>query len=273
MLIVPLLSYFTSGWMIGWASAPIDVAWAARFPRRIVVVALAGPLANLALAGIAWVGLRAGLTAQAFIPSDNANLSEVVLAAEPGLAHLAALLLSLCDVDTPLWLSPEAHGAAAYLRFHCGAPITFEPAAAGFALVTEPARDGGKVVTGRKGVGRFDAHVEGRPAHSGSRHQDGRSAIREAARQVLSIEAMTDYGRGVTTTGDWPEFAGGTTAGPPPVSTRRRPTCIFLRAPSGRTPGTLAEPVHHNRRLRILNSGNSQCECAAWYLAFGFGTR
>jgi glutamate carboxypeptidase len=71
---------------------------------------------------------------------------------------------------------------------------------AAFALVTEPARDGGKVVTGRKGVGRFEAHVEGRPAHSGSRHQDGRSAIREAAHQILAIEGMTDYGRGVTTT-------------------------------------------------------------------------
>jgi glutamate carboxypeptidase len=68
------------------------------------------------------------------------------------------------------------------------------------ALVLEPARDGGKVVTSRKGVGRFDVHVEGRPAHSGSRHELGRSAIREAARQILRIENMTDYPRGVTTT-------------------------------------------------------------------------
>jgi glutamate carboxypeptidase len=71
---------------------------------------------------------------------------------------------------------------------------------AAFALVTEPARDGGKIVTARKGVGRFEVHVEGRPAHSGARHQDGRSAIREAARQILVIEGLTDYGRGITTT-------------------------------------------------------------------------
>ncbi len=69
-----------------------------------------------------------------------------------------------------------------------------------FALVTEPARDGGKIVTSRKGVGRFDVHVEGRPAHAGSRHPDGRNAIYEAARQILAVEAMTDYSRGVTTT-------------------------------------------------------------------------
>jgi glutamate carboxypeptidase len=68
------------------------------------------------------------------------------------------------------------------------------------ALVTEPARDGGRIVTARKGVGRFEVHVEGRPAHSGARHQDGRSAIREAARQILAVEGMTDYAQGVTTT-------------------------------------------------------------------------
>lgn len=66
-------------------------------------------------------------------------------------------------------------------------------------LVTEPAREGGKIVTARKGVGRFEVKLEGRPAHSGSRHADGRSAIREAAHQILAIEAMTDYARGVTT--------------------------------------------------------------------------
>jgi len=66
-------------------------------------------------------------------------------------------------------------------------------------LVTEPAREGGKIVTARKGVGRFDVRLEGRPAHSGSRHADGRSAIREAAHQILAVEAMTDYARGITT--------------------------------------------------------------------------
>jgi glutamate carboxypeptidase len=68
-----------------------------------------------------------------------------------------------------------------------------------YALVTEPGRDGGKIVTSRKGVGRFDVHVEGRPSHAGTRHADGRNAIYEAARQILAIEAMTDYARGVTT--------------------------------------------------------------------------
>lgn len=68
-----------------------------------------------------------------------------------------------------------------------------------YVLVTEPARDGGKIVTSRKGVGRFVLKTEGRPAHAGARHQDGRSAIREMAHQILAIEAMTDYARGITT--------------------------------------------------------------------------
>jgi glutamate carboxypeptidase len=67
-----------------------------------------------------------------------------------------------------------------------------------YALVMEPGRDGDKVVTSRKGVGRFTLKVKGRAAHSGVRHQDGRSAILEMARQIVRIEEKTDYARGIT---------------------------------------------------------------------------
>jgi len=67
-------------------------------------------------------------------------------------------------------------------------------------LVVEPARNSGSCVTGRKGVGRFDVEIEGREAHAGLNHELGRSAVSEAARQILHIEAMTDYERGVTAT-------------------------------------------------------------------------
>jgi glutamate carboxypeptidase len=79
------------------------------------------------------------------------------------------------------------------------AAIEAEALANKYVLVCEPARDGGKIVTARKGVGRFVVEVEGRPAHSGARHQDGRSAIRAIAKLILEIEAMTDYARDVTT--------------------------------------------------------------------------
>ena len=79
------------------------------------------------------------------------------------------------------------------------AVIEAEARKAKYVLVTEPARDGGKVVTARKGVGRFEMKITGRPAHSGAMHWEGRSAIKEMAHHILEIEAMPDYDRGVTT--------------------------------------------------------------------------
>ena len=67
-----------------------------------------------------------------------------------------------------------------------------------YVLVVEPARDGGKVVTSRKGSARLTLTAHGRAAHSGLRHQDGESAILEIARQIADLEAMTDYESGVT---------------------------------------------------------------------------
>ena len=76
--------------------------------------------------------------------------------------------------------------------------IETEGRKAKYVLVTEPARDGGKIVTGRKGVGRFEVFVKGAPAHAGTRPEDGRSAIRELANVIQSLEAMNDLARGVT---------------------------------------------------------------------------
>jgi len=64
-------------------------------------------------------------------------------------------------------------------------------------LVTEPAH-GGSCCTARKGILHVDVAVHGRPAHAGSRHQDGRSAVRELAHQIIALESLTDYERGIT---------------------------------------------------------------------------
>ena len=66
-----------------------------------------------------------------------------------------------------------------------------------YVLVTEPAHNG-LCCTARKGVLHVEIKVHGRPAHGGSRHQDGRSALRELAHQILAMENLTDYERGVT---------------------------------------------------------------------------
>jgi glutamate carboxypeptidase len=67
-----------------------------------------------------------------------------------------------------------------------------------YVLVPEPARDGGKIVTARKGVGRFTLTTTGVPSHAGSYHRQGASAIAEMARRVVEVEGFTDYDRGVT---------------------------------------------------------------------------
>src|SRR3981189_1664954 len=76
--------------------------------------------------------------------------------------------------------------------------IEAEGRKAKFVLVTEPARDGGKIVTGRKGVARFEVFIKGVPSHSGSRPEDGRSAIRELGNIIQTLEALNDMKRGVT---------------------------------------------------------------------------
>lgn len=54
---------------------------------------------------------------------------------------MAALVLTLCDVDTPLWLAPGADEPEAlrFLRFHCGSPVVASPADAAFAVVPQGA--------------------------------------------------------------------------------------------------------------------------------------
>jgi len=60
MVVIPILSFFVSGGMIGWASAPYDPLWERRHPRRSAWMALAGPAANFTLMLLAALALRIG---------------------------------------------------------------------------------------------------------------------------------------------------------------------------------------------------------------------
>ena len=82
---------------------------------------------------------------------------------------------------------------------HCPNCLVAVDGAPGIRACTEPARDGGKIVTARKGIGAFIVHIHGRPAHSGSNPDKGRSAIAAMAELVLAIGRMSDPPRGVTT--------------------------------------------------------------------------
>ncbi|ARP97234.1 peptidase [Bordetella genomosp. 13] len=112
-------------------------------------------------------------------------LSAMTGLAEPGATRLPIDFLMVPDEET------GSHASRQHIeRFARNAR---------YGLVCEPARaNGGKCVTARKGTGMLRLGVKGRPAHAGVQHQLGRSAIREMAHQVLALEAMTDYERGVT---------------------------------------------------------------------------
>jgi len=94
---------------------------------------------------------------------------------------------------TQLYVSDEEIGSPT-----SRALIEAEGRKAKYVLVTEPAREGGKIVTGRKGVARFEVFIKGVPSHAGTRPEDGRSAIRELANIIQTLEALNDIKRGVT---------------------------------------------------------------------------
>ncbi|MEM6274911.1 MAG: site-2 protease family protein [Myxococcota bacterium] len=94
MVLVPLLTFFTGGWMMGWASVPYDPTWANRYPRKAAWMAAAGPAANLLLVVLAAVLIRVGMSLGYFQSPQLANFSQVTRALGPE-GTLPALLLSI----------------------------------------------------------------------------------------------------------------------------------------------------------------------------------
>ena len=66
------------------------------------------------------------------------------------------------------------------------------------ALIMEPARKDGSLVSGRKGGGDYTLHVHGVAAHSGIEPEKGRSAVEELAHKIIKLHALTDYNEGIT---------------------------------------------------------------------------
>jgi Zn-dependent protease len=99
LVVVPIISYALTHWMIGYASAPYDPAWQRQYPHRAARMALAGPAANLTLALLAAVAIRAGIALEVFALPSYISLSHVVDASAPdGIAGFAVTFLSICFV-------------------------------------------------------------------------------------------------------------------------------------------------------------------------------
>jgi Zn-dependent protease len=94
-VLVPLLSYAWSGWMIGWASTPFDPHWAIRHPRRAAWMSLAGPAANLVLVIAAGVAIRLGVVSGVFAPPPAIRFERVALGVGGPLWESVAMLVSI----------------------------------------------------------------------------------------------------------------------------------------------------------------------------------
>jgi Zn-dependent protease len=101
MLVLPLLTAFTQGWAIGWASAPYDPNWASRYPNRAALMAAAGPAGNFMIAAAALLVMRVGLGLGAFTAPGSANF-ETIVAAAGGDSSFPTMLLSVLLIQNVL---------------------------------------------------------------------------------------------------------------------------------------------------------------------------
>ena len=74
-------------------------------------------------------------------PGSLQPIGEAVEAPGPMSAGAAALALTLCDHDAPVWLDDglrQHEAVSEWLRFHCGCPIASSKAEAAFAFISDP---------------------------------------------------------------------------------------------------------------------------------------
>jgi len=102
-VVMPILSFFLSGWMMGWASAPYDPFWAGRNPKRAGWMALAGPAANLLLVIASGALLRLGLASGVFAPSGSLSMAQIVQGTGSMSAGAATLLSILFTLNVLLF--------------------------------------------------------------------------------------------------------------------------------------------------------------------------
>ena len=95
MIVIPIITFVLSGWMMGWASAPYDPYWADRYPRRAAWMGLAGPASNFLLVVFAAILIRLGILFGLFAMPDTISFSMVVSTEGIGIARGVATMLSI----------------------------------------------------------------------------------------------------------------------------------------------------------------------------------
>jgi len=104
MVVVPLVSLFSSGFTFGWASTPYDPVWEQRYPRRAAWMAAAGPGANLLIAVLCLVALRIGLELGTFDTPASVTRSFLVSGDTPFAENLGRFLGLMLVLNATLCL-------------------------------------------------------------------------------------------------------------------------------------------------------------------------
>jgi Zn-dependent protease len=99
MVVMPWVTYYLGGWMMGWASAPYDPNWARRYPRRAGWMSLAGPAANFAIVLIALIAMRIGISAGVFQLTRQTGFEKLIQATSAGPMEGLAALLSVLSLN------------------------------------------------------------------------------------------------------------------------------------------------------------------------------
>lgn len=99
MVVMPILSIMYIGWPLGFASAPYNLEWAYRHPKRAAWMSLAGPGANFAIFALCALGFQAGAAAGVFVSGTSLQLGQLVGALDsgiwPSVAHVLSILFSM----------------------------------------------------------------------------------------------------------------------------------------------------------------------------------
>lgn len=95
MVVAPIASYLLGGSMLGWASAPYNPEWAARYPRRSALMALAGPAANLLLLLLAVLLIQLGCALGVFALPVHYGWMKIAVALHGGFWPFVAGMLSI----------------------------------------------------------------------------------------------------------------------------------------------------------------------------------
>ncbi|MEK7432903.1 MAG: site-2 protease family protein [Cyanobacteriota bacterium] len=106
MVLVPLILLFTTGGLMGWASAPYNVLWARHNHRKAALMSFAGPAANLLLFISAGLLMKIGISSGFFISSDVTGYTEIGSATSLGFLKILKPVFSLNLILFALNLMP-----------------------------------------------------------------------------------------------------------------------------------------------------------------------